>query len=73
MSMELKQAANTEPRKKFHLLRRLKHAGKHATELSRLCEECARCDARTRLEAQVREGGGREGREGGGKEGGSEG
>ena len=24
-------------RKKFHLLRRLKHAGKHATELSRLC------------------------------------
>lgn len=54
MSMELKQAVNTEPRKRFHLLRRLKRAGKHASELSRLCEECERCDARTRLEAQVR-------------------
>lgn len=53
MSMELKQAANTEPRKRFHLLRRLKRAGKHAAELSRLCEECGRCDSRTRLEAQV--------------------
>ena len=56
MSMELKQAANTEPRKRFHLLRRLKRAFKHASELSKLCEGCVRCDARTRLEAHVREG-----------------
>lgn len=61
MSMELKQAANTEPRKRFHLLRRLNCAGKHASMLSKLCEECARCDVRTRLEAQVRGGGEREG------------
>ena len=53
MGMELKQAANTEPRKRFHLLRRLNRARKHASELSKLCEECAKCDARTRLEAQV--------------------
>ena len=53
-AMELKQAANTEPRKKFHLLRRLGRGRKHATYLSQLCEECVRCDARTRLEAQVR-------------------
>ena len=54
MAMELKQAANTEPRKRFHLFRRLKSAMKHASQLSKSCEECGRCDARTRLEAQVR-------------------
>lgn len=51
--MELKQEANTEPRKRFHLLRRLHKANKHALQLLKLCEECKRCDARTRLEAQV--------------------
>ncbi len=53
--MELKQAANTEPRRRFHFLRKLSRARKHATNLSKLCEECPRCDARTRLEAQVSE------------------
>ena len=53
LGMELKQAANTEHRKKFHLMRRLQRSVKHASELLQLCEVCERCDARTRLEAQV--------------------
>ena len=54
MAMELKQEINSDPRKKFHMLRRLKKAAKHADHLSQLSEWCERCDARTRLEAQVR-------------------
>jgi signal recognition particle subunit SRP68 len=53
MAMELKQEINSDPRKKFHLLRRLKKAAKHAKHLLQLSEACERCDARTRLEAQV--------------------
>ena len=53
LGMELKQAANTEHRKRFHLLRRLQRSVKHAGELLQLCEGSERCDARTRLEAQV--------------------
>ena len=53
MAMELKQEINADPRKKFHLLRRLKKAVQHADHLLRLSEVCERCDARTRLEAQV--------------------
>ena len=53
MAMELKQEINSDPRKKFHLLRRLKKAAKHAEHLLQLSEACERCDARTRLEAQV--------------------
>lgn len=51
-AMQLKQEANTEPRKRFHLLSRLRKAVKHAEELERLCES-NRVDARTKLEAQV--------------------
>ena len=51
--MELKQESNTEPRKRFHLLRRLNKAAKYADELLKLSENCGRCDARTRLEAEV--------------------
>ena len=53
MAMELKQAANTEHRKRFHLLRRLNRASRHAQELAELCEGCVRCDARTKLEVQA--------------------
>ena len=53
LGMELKQAANTEHRKRFHLMRRLQRTFKHASELIQLCEGSERCDARTRLEAQV--------------------
>lgn len=53
MAMELKQEVNSDPRKRFHLLRRLKKATKYADQLLMLSEACERCDARTRLEAQV--------------------
>lgn len=53
-AMQLKQEANTEPRKRFHLLARLRKAAKHSEHLERLCES-PRVDAKTKLEAQVSE------------------
>lgn len=50
--MQLKQEANTEPRKRFHLLARLRKAAKHSEKLEKLCES-PRVDAKTKLEAQV--------------------
>lgn len=52
-AMQLKQEANTEPRKRFHLLARLRKAAKHGEKLEKLCES-QRVDAKTKLEAQVR-------------------
>ncbi|XP_029456323.1 LOW QUALITY PROTEIN: signal recognition particle subunit SRP68 [Rhinatrema bivittatum] len=51
-AMQLKQEANTEPRKRFHLLSRLRKAVKHAEALGWLCES-DRVDAKTKLEAQA--------------------
>ncbi|KAL1006054.1 hypothetical protein UPYG_G00067270 [Umbra pygmaea] len=51
-SMQLKQEANTEPRKRFHLLSRLRKAAKHGERLEKLCES-PRVDAKTKLEAQA--------------------
>ncbi|XP_065846752.1 signal recognition particle subunit SRP68-like [Oscarella lobularis] len=51
-AMQLRQQANTESRKRFHMVRRLKKAAKHARALSQLCEADI-CDARTKLEAQA--------------------
>ncbi|CAB3223955.1 unnamed protein product [Arctia plantaginis] len=50
-AMQLRQEANTEPRKKFHLVSRLKKACAHAQTLLQLCEQSGMCDARTQLEA----------------------
>ncbi|RVE44468.1 hypothetical protein evm_010872 [Chilo suppressalis] len=50
-AMQLRQEANTEPRKKFHLVSRLKKACSHAQTLLQLCEQSGVCDARTQLEA----------------------
>ncbi|XP_064480527.1 signal recognition particle subunit SRP68-like [Ornithodoros turicata] len=52
-AMQLRQESNTEPRKRFHLLGRLRKAVKHANILTSLCEAWSQCDARTRLEAQA--------------------
>ncbi|CAH2302124.1 signal recognition particle subunit SRP68 [Pelobates cultripes] len=51
-AMQLKMEANTEPRKRFHLLSRLRKAVKYAEELERLCDS-DRVDAKTKLEAQA--------------------
>ncbi len=50
--MQLKQEANTEPRKKFHMVSRLKKAVKYAAKLEALCES-PKCHAVTKLEAQA--------------------
>lgn len=50
--MELKLRANTEPRKKFHMIRKLSKASKYADELNKMCE-METVDARTKLEAQA--------------------
>ena len=50
--MELKLLANTEPRKKFHMTRKLQKAVSYAEELHSLCE-MDKVDARTKLESEV--------------------
>ncbi len=53
-AMQLKQEANTEPRKKFHLLRKYKKAVKYALTLQSICNENpSKCDARTKLESRA--------------------
>ena len=42
-AMQLKQEANTEPRKRFHLLARLRKAAKHGERLEKLCESPGLC------------------------------
>jgi signal recognition particle subunit SRP68 len=51
-AMQLKEEANTEPRKRFHLMSRLRKAVNHTEILLSLCEG-EKCDARTNLEAQA--------------------
>lgn len=51
-AMELKLLANTEPRKKFHMTRKLKKSVAYAEELNNLCD-CDKVDARTKLESQA--------------------
>ena len=52
LAMQLKQESNTEPRKKFHVMQRLKKAVKFAEELEALAQS-DKFDARSKLEAQV--------------------
>lgn len=51
-AMQLRQESNTEPRKKFHLISRLKKAAAYSVQLQDLIENI-NCDARTKLEAQA--------------------
>nr|CAD7264171.1 unnamed protein product [Timema shepardi] len=51
-AMQLRQEANTEPRKKFHLVSRLRKATTYALQLQSLCES-SKCDARSKLEAKA--------------------
>ena len=52
-AMQLKSEANTEPRKKFHMISRLRKAVQHADTLDRLCTDSGVFDARTKLEVEV--------------------
>jgi signal recognition particle subunit SRP68 len=50
-AMQLKQESNNEPRKKFHMINKLKKATKYSSELEKLSQS-NKFDARTKLEAQ---------------------
>jgi len=52
-AMQLKSEANTEPRKRFHMISRLRKAVQHAGTLDRLCNDSGLFDARTKLEVEV--------------------
>jgi signal recognition particle subunit SRP68 len=47
-AMQLKFEMNTEPRKKYHMINRLKKAAQNAAKLDSLCNESAVVDARCR-------------------------
>lgn len=49
-AMQLKSEANTEHRKRFHMINRMKKAVQHADHLAVLCGS-EKCDPRTKLEA----------------------
>ncbi|CAG0888244.1 unnamed protein product [Cyprideis torosa] len=51
--MQLKEEANSEPRKRFHMMARLRKAVKYAQMLEMICQETTACDAMTKLEAQA--------------------
>jgi len=52
-AMQLKSEANTEPRKRFHMISRLRKAVQHANTLDRLCNDSGLFDPRTKLEVEV--------------------
>jgi len=52
-AMQLKFETNTEPRKRYHMVNRLRKAEKEAAKLEKTAMEAERCDARTKLEAQA--------------------
>ena len=51
--MQLKFESNSDPRKKFHMLNRLRKARKYAEQLNAVCAESDKVDARTKLETQA--------------------
>ena len=51
-AMQLKSEANTEHRKRFHMISRMRKAVQHADHLAILCNS-EKCDARTKLEARA--------------------
>ncbi|XP_003725432.3 signal recognition particle subunit SRP68 [Strongylocentrotus purpuratus] len=51
-AMQLKTEGNTEPRKRFHVMSRLRKAVKFAAELEALSQS-DKCDARSKLEAKA--------------------
>jgi len=51
--MQLKFEANAEPRKKYHMINRLRKAKKYAEQLDTLCADSSKVDARTKLETKA--------------------
>ena len=52
-AMQLKFEMNSEARKKFHMINRLRKAKVHADALEQLCADSTIVDARSKLETQA--------------------
>lgn len=52
-AMQLRQEANTEPRKRFHLVNKLRRACVYALQLQELCLASRRLDDKTKLEVEA--------------------
>lgn len=52
-AMQLRQEANTEPRKRFHLINKLRRACIYSLELQKLCLASQRLDDKTKLEVEA--------------------
>lgn len=52
-AMQLRQESNTEPRKKFHLVNKLRRACNYSLQLHELCSISQRLDGKTKLEAEA--------------------
>lgn len=52
-AMQLRQEANTEQRKKFHLTNKLRRACVYALQLQELCNHSQRLDSKTKLEVEA--------------------
>ena len=52
-AMQLKFEMNTDPRKKYHMINRLRKAKAHADALEQLCTASSVVDARSKLETQA--------------------
>jgi len=51
--MQLKFESNSDPRKKFHMINRLRKARKYGEKLDSLCANSEKVDARTKLETKA--------------------
>lgn len=52
-AMQLRQESNTEQRKKFHLVNKLRKACTYALQMQELCSVSARVDGKTKLEVEA--------------------
>ncbi|XP_055297959.1 signal recognition particle subunit SRP68 [Sitodiplosis mosellana] len=52
-AMQLRQEANTEPRKRFHLVNKLRRACIYSLQLQELCSQSHRLDDKTKLEVEA--------------------
>lgn len=52
-AMQLRQESNTEPRKKFHLINKLRRACCYSLQLQELCVSSGRLDPKTKLEVDA--------------------
>lgn len=52
-AMQLRQESNTEQRKKFHLIAKLRKACTYALQLQELCSASGRLDGKTKLEVEA--------------------